>query len=491
MIGYFLASLAAFYAGLFAFKTYKPLLAEQLYDKCGIDIGLFQLKISASAKGRWVSNIPSIRRTKAWFKWGTIVALLLMIPSVIFLVLNLWKLLQMSFKTTAAAGDTAAATSSTTKEGHEDLIFQPVIPGVNFPLDEVGLYGLSLLISTVFHELGHALAADCHDVKLLGYGLMVFFIIPAAFVDMSTSELTSLSAFEQLKVYTAGVWHNLTLALLAFLLLFMLPVLPGYSYRTEGITVTALNHNSTVIGPSGLRVGDVLNSVNECKVTRSTDFYDCLRQEAQQLRGHCLDSAKIQAIQCSGCCETATNNGSLLCFKAFKTGLGGDSDEDGDCLPVRQVLESRISYCSEHEPCKHGQECLRTDLAFPQEALWQIGRKGRKDFLFIGSVSQVYQGIKGLTDFVPQHNFLPLTMPLNIEKGLYYITSFSLALALINIIPCFMLDGQFAIKALVSLCWPASARRRRDCISNLFIYTGSLVLVANLALTFYVMRLKS
>ena len=51
----------------------------------------------------------------------------------------------------------------------DELIFQPVIPGVTFPISDVGVYGLSLFLSTVFHELGHALAADCQDVKILGY----------------------------------------------------------------------------------------------------------------------------------------------------------------------------------------------------------------------------------------------------------------------------------------------------------------------------------
>ena len=64
----------------------------------------------------------------------------------------------------------------------EELIFQPVIPGVTFPMSEFGVYGFSLFLSTVFHELGHALAADCQDVKILGYGILLFFIIPAAYV---------------------------------------------------------------------------------------------------------------------------------------------------------------------------------------------------------------------------------------------------------------------------------------------------------------------
>ena len=81
----------------------------------------------------------------------------------------------------------------------QDLIFQPVVPGITFPWSEASFYGFSLFVSTVFHELGHALAADCHDIKVLGYGLVIFLVIPAAFVDLSTSELNALSYMEQVK----------------------------------------------------------------------------------------------------------------------------------------------------------------------------------------------------------------------------------------------------------------------------------------------------
>ena len=64
----------------------------------------------------------------------------------------------------------------------------------------------------------------------------------------------------------------------------------------------------------------------------------------------------------------------------------------------------------------------------------------------------------------------------------FFITHvpFSLALALINIIPCYMLDGQFIIQAMSDLCFPTKS----GCISKTFIYFGSGLLLANLLLTF-------
>ena len=75
-----------FYIALFVFKSWNPKLSERVYEKFGIDIGLFQIKLTFSAKSRWVSNISSIRRFKAWYKFGTILSLILMVPAFTFLV---------------------------------------------------------------------------------------------------------------------------------------------------------------------------------------------------------------------------------------------------------------------------------------------------------------------------------------------------------------------------------------------------------------------
>lgn len=471
----FFSALALAYAALFAFKLYWHETSEWLYERFGLDIGLFQIKISSSARGRWVTNIPTIRKCKYWYKVGTFVSVLLVVPSVIFLVSNLGKLISILFSSKEEEAIVGGKTSHGGSRPEQDLIFQPVIPGVTFPLSEVGVYGFSLFVCTVFHELGHALAADCHDVKLLGYGVMIFFLIPAAFVDMSTSELTSLTNKEQLKIYTAGVWHNLVLAFVAFVVMLCLPTLasPGYYHHSmHGITVLDVNPNSTV--SDGLHFGDVITMVNDCKVSKVSDFYSCLRLEAKSRKGHCVNVDKVEEMECADCCS---KNSSYLPFKGLVNAAV--------CLPVRETLDLRTTFCQEEVPCQETEDCLTPDLAFPQETLWHVRRRnnGQKDFLYIGSLSDLLYGVETLTDYVAASDMWPLRLPLTMEKSLYYITSFSLALALINIIPCAMLDGQYVIKSLLGLC-----PYKTDCLAKVFIHSGSFLLIANLGLTFVVLK---
>ena len=81
--------LALVYLGLFAFKNYFPRQAEHLYHTWGFDIGLFQWKLTFSAKGRWITNIATTRRFKKFYKYGTFISCLLIVPG---LFLGPWAL---------------------------------------------------------------------------------------------------------------------------------------------------------------------------------------------------------------------------------------------------------------------------------------------------------------------------------------------------------------------------------------------------------------
>jgi len=488
----FFSILAICYAALFLFKSKYHVLSEQIYERYGLDIGLFQFKLSLPAKRRWVTNIPTMKKCKIFYKYGTIISLILIIPSLIFLIWNLYKIFNIAWPSTSSNSNQPGKDSDTKLDVSEELIFQPVIPGVTFPLSDIGVYGFSLFLSTVFHELGHALAADCQDVKLLGYGLLIIFIIPAAYVDLSTAELKSLSLTDQLKVYTAGIWHNLVLSLVALLLLYTIPTVikPFYNYKTGGVAILQLKSNSSVNGPSGLKVGQILTAVNDCKVDKISDFYSCIKTEGQlSEKGFCLPKTLIDEINCSDsqeCCGDK-NNGTFLSFQG----------RNSYCLPVRLATNSSVEFCSlsketanvptSNQTIKQtcfdeNHECVKPVLPYLHEKLWLIKRdQGQKDFLFIGFSTDLMSGIEMLTNFVPKYSILPVGLPVLIEKGLYYTCSFSLALALINIVPCIMLDGQFIIKALMQMCCSPT---KAFCISSTFIYLGSGLLLTNLLMTF-------
>lgn len=473
----FISILAAFYLLIFVLKLKYYEAFEKLYEKWGLDVGLFQLKWSFSAKGRWTTNLSSMRRCKTFYKYGTVVSLLLIVPSLIFLVWNLVKMIYMAWPMSWQTSSTEAYKLHTVERS--DLIFQPVVPGITFPIADAGVYALGLLLSSAFHELGHAVAADCQDVKLLGYGLLIIFVIPAAFVELSTSELKALSPTDQLKVYAAGIWHNLVLALMAFAFICALPtMMQAFYVKDNGVAVLQLKANSSVQGPSGLSVGQTITAVNDCPVKSVSDFYTCVRSQDQ--KGFCLVQDDLAQLHCQDCCEIGKNNGTFLTFQS----RGRESDQlTSYCLPARKALNVSHGFC--HYNCHEDQVCIQPVLEYPHQLLWQIKRgQGDKDFIFIGYSTDLLSGVEALTDYIPARSYTPLGFPLLIEKSLYYTCSFSLALALINVVPCLMLDGQFIIKTLMDICCPS----RAQCISKLFVYFGSGLLLANIGLAFLLLK---
>lgn len=67
-------------------------------------------------------------------------------------------------------------------------------------------------------------------------------IYPGAFVEIREEFLTSSTPpLQQLRIVCAGVWHNFTLAILALLLVGLVPVLvlPMYS-KCDGVMIASM-----------------------------------------------------------------------------------------------------------------------------------------------------------------------------------------------------------------------------------------------------------
>lgn len=74
---------------------------------------------------------------------------------------------------------------------------------------------------------------------------------------------------------------------------------------------------------------------------------------------------------------------------------------------------------------------------------------------------------------------LPLTL-----LPLRYVVSLSGALAVVNSVPCFALDGQWMLNALLeaTLVTVVTDRQRRELIGFFLLLAGSALLAANVAL---------
>jgi len=141
---------------------------------------------------------------------------------------------------------------------------QLVIPGLTIPL----WYGIiGLIVVMVVHELSHGVTARADGLPLKSVGLVLFFIIPGAFVEPDEEELKRAPLRTRLRVYGAGSLANILTAVVALLIMnFLLAPL----LQPAGVAVAGVMENTPAFGV--LEKGDVIVGVNGVNIKTLDDF---------------------------------------------------------------------------------------------------------------------------------------------------------------------------------------------------------------------------
>ena len=129
--------------------------------------------------------------------------------------------------------------SESISNASEEAVLRPQLPGYNMPVADAPLVGGALLLTLAFHELGHGIAASTERVKTEGVGIFLAYVIPGAFVRLEEGLLPQLPTRAQLKVYCAGAWHNLILAVLCVIATSSIPyaLFPFYQRSISGLAL--------------------------------------------------------------------------------------------------------------------------------------------------------------------------------------------------------------------------------------------------------------
>jgi len=472
-----------------AARIYLPTKYSTFVRLTGLEINIFQLRWfterfnrSLHRFGRSCPGFLSI-----WFMIGAMVASFLIPVALYILSVNL-------------VSSTGSSEHGLGEEG--ELVIQAVIPGLNLPNSEIGYYFLSLLLCSVYHELGHALCAVNENVRVLGVGVFVLFLIPAAYVDLPTDQLITKSNLQKLRIFSAGVWHNIVLVAVSYMVLTGLPglLLPFY---THGINpcVTYVSPDSPVTGPRGLKQGDVIKSIQGISVNNKAQFknqiIECLHQNIS--KGYCIkhetytqlkqinqikDDHKVgvhvQGRSDDNCCDKK-NESSSVCFQIYiQGGLVTSS-----CLPARSLVEgSESTGCSKAEDCHDDHLCALPVFTSNNTKFIQIVRSSDKHFLYVGNPVLIYTSTY-LSDFCPRSSFVPVNFAEMISKLCTYVISFSAALALLNVVPSLLLDGQHMILVILDILFMGRYLILRRYIQVIVTICGTGLVITNIIIGFY------
>ena len=201
-------------------------------------------------------------------------------------------------------------------------------------------------------------------------------------------------------------------------------------------------------GPSGLKLEDVIRKINNCSVDSLAEYGDCISKVLYQADndGWCVRSENKRFVKDFKNCCGVNVNASDLCF-AYTSG----KEKAFSCLSVRHELENGGGFCSGSgvNDCPVGYSCM-TPMLESWEKLVQVQRYDDKDFLFIGNPAEIYNDLE-VSEYIWRFGSVSWisSIPRRVERLLYFIVIVSSALGVLNAIPCWRLDGQHIVSALL------------------------------------------
>ena len=151
-----------------------------------------------------------------------------------------------------------------------------VIPGVEIPGSPIYIPFLSGLIALatvlIVHEFSHGIQAVCEKIPIKSIGLLLFIILPGAFVEPDEDELKKASRVSRLRVYGAGSMANITLALIALLIVSAASFGIPHYFDEDGIQITRIVGDSPSEGI--LKEGMIIESINNTQINDSEAYID-------------------------------------------------------------------------------------------------------------------------------------------------------------------------------------------------------------------------
>lgn len=369
----------------------------------------------------------------------------------------------------------------------DNVKIEIALPFITLPIEEVPFYIIALGINSIFHELGHGISASLENVQCRGFGIHIIFLIPYAYVELDADQMSTLNIWKRLKILCSGVWHNIIVGMISYLLLISIPQLAASFYNlNDSVIVTSIRPKSPVGSAKGLHNHDIIKYINDCQVKNLKTWYSCLNEAAQYQPNYCLTSEFVQENdesvmvphntnqQVIECCDP--RNSKVNCFEHVIENFDDDLEVPQYlCLDIRKTIEHSLGFCSKKHKCTSGL-CFKP-LLDNTTTILQVKRwYQEEDMIYLGHPSDFSRTVK-VSEFVPKTNWLSAQTAENLSLFLRYLIVFSFGLALLNVVPCFGFDGQYLVNTLVNnFTADNSDKRRRDLFALGINTIGSLLL---------------
>ncbi|VDO30380.1 unnamed protein product [Haemonchus placei] len=485
-------------------------------NKYGLEVAPFQVCYRFFSYLPASKEVPVSRKLKSlWFTFGAVAALVCLIGITIYLS----HLVYRGVFSPVFFQELILLPCIICLFGHMSLGLVPIIPGVNLPWGHIPIFVIVLAVAAIIHEIGHSAAATTYNVRVNGFGVFLLGLYPGAFTDIDPESLSRSHPRHRLEVFGGGIWHNLVLAGIAYVMFLWTPYfLSPFFGQGQGVTVTDVDSRSGLYGAGGLAVGNVVLSIDDCAIRKHEDWRECVRHLEKNKRGQCVPRSAVEASLTSmtldelHCCDDFANiTHAHMCFesmldvttnnlKLFELFFAFTYNELFQ--PAQEIVRKKrkrqrhfsclsAQYVTSQPTCSNTSSCAERVCVFA--ALFngtQLARINVKDHvrpvLYVGDLDELlcfYPVFK----FVARFSWVPHYWAESVELVPKYLFTLSLALGLLNSVPCYALDGQHIVVTCIN--WACKTFSRRCQLITIILSLGTLLLAANVVIGFVKMAI--
>lgn len=156
-----------------------------------------------------------------------------------------------------------------------------LIPGVTLTsASAIAGFLLSLPIVLVIHEGAHGIVAALEKIRIKAGGFAVFVAIFAGFVEPDEEEFTKAKKMSKLRVIGAGATANVIFALAlgailltnpVFAIILPEPIVGAFYELPDGVRVLEIMSGFGA-GEAGMMVGDIISRIQDVEINTAADF---------------------------------------------------------------------------------------------------------------------------------------------------------------------------------------------------------------------------
>ncbi|KAI7934143.1 hypothetical protein MJO29_016574 [Puccinia striiformis f. sp. tritici] len=378
--------------------------------------------------------------------------------------------------------------NSELREEADAMLLKLVIPGLTSPLSTLPKFLTALVLSQIIHEAGHAFAAALNSVIIHSVGLYILFpLTPVCYVKTLASNSKAdaigqvkLTHVRDLRIATAGVWHNILLASICWLAwnggsnLFDLTMgrIFWKDISGHGVMVAHVAKESTLrpllktrdiltqIDDISLQGNEPLSSTHGVSLSSTRRWNDYLSQDSHPfqgpsklLEGWCFATAEFQRLS-AACCQGfnsdfALGSWSSMCFQS----------RGSQHVPVIHhcVDQDRITHLERSGRCRADIDCPEHDNCIEPAAGQNLvvlqtlvfGTGGSRTIFYRGSKELLRQEVS-VTSMMPRTALISANLIFTIHEMFSFLVSLSLGLAFVNLLPIENFDGLAICEAVTS-----------------------------------------